>query len=668
MRKFLFLLSFFALVLLLSCSEDTINSSDPSTPFNKPSNEVRVFTETEANYVIELATEDTLVFSSSTPKEVVPEIGSIIQLPITENTPYGFLGRVVSVDVGDKIVVICELVSLDEAYPYLSLDVDLTKIDHFYGVFDEDGNRVDYSILDIDDSTSYETNGIGPMYKKSQYTTVSEFDWEKEKLSIPIPESWIKKFTKEKIDISGVIEMSLQGSSFKNDNKGEAKYIDIDIRPHVSIGGKLTGHIKQNKDNKKLWETPKLTFKGAIVVAGIVFPITVPIWMKAELKGDFSTSVELKYNKDWRLHYMFKDGKWSRLNSEDPVVEKENPWYVTEFEASGIFSIGPNFEVNVGVFSRTTGIGVECYPNAYLKAEASLTSENINPFDVNPEAEVGVGMEWRAYCRAKLFGKKVEPFSINLPDITFIKRTLSVFPNVSEFDAVASSLTAELSWRSDSYYLLSLLGVKTGATLFKPDGTEESYYPPYTHIDRLGQRYYSTNVYMLNPGSRYYAAPTISWFNWKWHGNKIPLETEARYHLGFRCINHSYDAIEFDFDLNNRYENVIDYTTEAKDYDGSPMRVHITASYDASSQTLNGIFDFFFYDNPSQQRKDGFSVSLATDDSGYVDCTKVIDNGGCYAALRIYKLSSLTAKRKRYNSPLVEDDCNIGIYNKHYTK
>ena len=138
--------------------------------------------------------------------------------------------------------------------------------------------------------------------------------------------------------------------------------------------------------------------------------------------------------------------------------------------------------------------------------------------------------------------------------------------------------------------------------------------------------------------------------------------------MGFRCTNHSYDVISFDFDLNNKTGNVIDYTTEANDYDGSPMRVHITATYNSSSQTLNGIFDFYFYDNPDQQRKDGFEVSLATDDSGYVDCSKVVDNGGCYAALRIHKTNSSAAASRVFNQPLVDDDCNVGIFNKNYTK
>lgn len=674
MRKSLILFCFFVFALLMSCSEDTLNVVDDTTPFNQPKSDVRVFTESEAGYVIEEATEDKIVFNGSTPSEIVPKVGSIIQLPISDNTPFGFLGRVVSVNSGDKIEVNTELVPLEEAYPNLSLDVDLTKIDHVYGVFDEDGNPVDFHIVDIaendQDATAYGED-VGKLQKKGKdddYVEFLELDWEKKKLSIPIPEKWVKTFTKENIDINGLVTLSFEGSSIKTDNKGEAKYIDIDIRPHVTVGGELVGHIKQltSSSTKKTWETPKLTFKGTVVVGGIVFPITVPIWLKAELKGDFSTSVELRYNKSWRLRYVYKDGKWCSPDYNDPEVVEDNPWYVTEFDASGKFSVGPDIEFNVGIFSRKVGFGMEFYPNAYLSAEASLSS--LNPFEFNPDVEVGIGMNWRAYCRSELFGKKVEPFSINLPDITFVKRTLSLFPNISEFDAVGGSLSAELSWRSDSHYLLSLLGVKTGATLFKPDNTEEYFFPDPTHTDRLGQRYYNVNVSGLRSGTTYYAAPNISWLRWNWHGEKKAIQTEAKYHLAFRCVNQSYDVIDFDFSLNDKSGNVIDYTTEATDYDGSPMRVHITATYDASNKTLNGTFDFYFYDDPSQKRKDGFSVSLASDDSGYVDCTKVIDNGGCYAALRIYKLTSTRAARKRYNKPLVKDDCNIGIFNKHYKK
>ena len=679
MRKSLFLLWILG-ALLFSCTEDKDELAAP-LPFNEPKSEVKVYTEAEANYVLEALAENAIVFEGSTPDNLLPPVGTIIQMPVTENTPYGFLGRVVSVDKGDVVTVTTETVPLDEAYPNLSLDVDLTKIDHVLGVFDDEGNPVEYYIKDIDDddeaaAESRATRGwFTDKDEDEDRHKVTEFDWEKKKLSIPIPEKWIKAFTKDKIDVDGVLELSFEGSDIKMDNKDDVKYIDVDIRPRLTVGGKITGHIKQldmpgSKNGKKTWETPKLTFKSVVVVGGVAFPITIPIWLKAELEGDFSTSIELRYNKSWRYHRVWKKWKWSEPEHDNPPVSKENPWYITEFEASGKFSFGPSFEINVGVFTATTGIGVECYPNAYLKAEASLSS--LNPFDFNPEVEIGIGMEWRAYCRAELFGKKVEPFSIDLPDIPFVKRTLSLFPNVSDFDAVGASSSADISWQSDTYYLLEPLGVKTGTKIYKRDYTEDaSYYPEPTSTDRKGQRHYNVNATGLQAGAVYYAAPTIKWLKWDWVADKdkwIQIETEAKYHLGFRCTNHSYDVISFDFDLNNKTGNVIDYTTEANDYDGSPMRVHITATYNSSSQTLNGIFDFYFYDNPDQQRKDGFEVSLATDDSGYVDCSKVVDNGGCYAALRIHKTSSSAAASRVFNQPLVDDDCNVGIFNKHYTK
>lgn len=669
MKKCLFVLWVLCIGLLTSCSEETFEPAESTAAYNEPSSEVRMYSEADASYVIEEPTETSIVFSGSTPDYALPKVGEVILMPESENTPFGFLGRVLKVDVGDKITVTTEIVPLEEAFPNLSIDVGLTKVKS-YGIFDEDGNPVDYYIEDVEEDT-VESNPTGNRYAKNKDEDppkIIEFDWEKKQVTIPIPESWVKMFTKEDIDLDGVLELSFEGTNIaKIDNKnGEAKYIDVDIRPRLTVGAKMTGHIKQvGDDGKKKWETKKLTYKGAVWIGAVCFPITIPIWLKAQLEGDFSTSVEVRYNKYWRLHYVYKDKKWSRQNDEVPAVDKTSPWYITEFDASGKFSVGPDFEVNVGVYTSKVGLGMEFYPNAYLKAEANLSS--LDPFAFNPEAEVGIGLEWRAYCRAELFGKKVEPFSIDLPDVPLAKLTLSLFPNISEFSAIGGSNSADLSWRSDSYYLLEPLGVKAGATLFMPDGAEKSFYPSPSHTDMKGQRYYNKNVTGLQSGTTYMVAPTIAFKKWKWHGEKQFIETEGKYHLAFRCTNHDYDVIEFDFDLNNKTGNVIDYTTEAQDYDGSPMRVHITATYNSANKTLNGTFDFFFYNDPDQKRKDGFSVSLATDDSGYVDCSKIIDNGGCYAALRIFKVGT-PAAMKRYLKPLVYDDCNIGIFNKHYKR
>ena len=231
MKKYYFLSWILGLVLLLSCSEDDNNEVADVTPFNQPRSEIKVFTEAEANYVSEEATENMLVFSSDTPDNVLPEVGSIIQMPITENTPFGFLGRVASIEKGDVITVTTETVPLDEAYPNLSIDADLTKITNVLGIFDEEGNEVEYYIEDIDKDQSVaegrQTRGWSvDKSKKEDRDKITEFDWEKKQLLIPIPEKWVEHFTKENIDISGLLEFSFEGSDIKIDNKDGVKYID----------------------------------------------------------------------------------------------------------------------------------------------------------------------------------------------------------------------------------------------------------------------------------------------------------------------------------------------------------------------------------------------------------------------------------------------------------
>lgn len=651
MRKYLFLSWILGFALLISCSDDK-NDQAEQTPFNQPNSEVKVYTEAEANYVSEEATEDALVFKSNTPDNVLPKVGSIIQMPISENTPYGFLGRVTEVKKGDKIVVTTEEVALDEAYPNLSIDTLINVLDGIEGVFDEEGNPVEYTIEEDDEA---QTRAVSP-----QTRSVAEYDWEKAKINIPIPTDFLGK----EFSAKGSIKVSFAGSKFDLDNKDGLKYLNLELHPSLALSAQITTEIKAAK---KEFKTKPLKIKARAVVGPVIIPITIPIYFKAGIKGEFTSTIQLNYSKACNAYVRYKDGKWSK--GCDPIKSgDESPWYVTSFDVNGSLYAGIDVEFIAGIYTRNAGVGVELYPNATLSASASLSS--IDPFKVNPDVTFGIGLESRVFCMAKLFSKKLEVFDIKLPDVTFFQRSIKLFPEISEFEANGGSSSAEISYISGSRYFLRLLGVKTGATVYKQDKTTEvnTYYPAHNREDRLGNLYYNTNVSGLQAGATYYAAPIISWLNFKWVGEKQEFSTEAKYHLGFRCSNHNYDVIAFDFDLNNQTGNVIDYTTEAQDYDGSPMRVHITATYNSSSQTLNGIFDFFFYNDPDQLRKDGFSVSLATDDSGYVDCSKVIDNGGCYAALRIYKTSSSSAAARRYAAPLVDDDCNVGIFNKNYAK
>ena len=643
------IVTFFSLLLLIlifaTCNDKLETSSLPE--FNKPSDNVRVYTEDEAKYVSENPTENTIIFDIDTPDNIIPEIGTIIQMPISENTPFGFLGKVAQIEMEDKIIIIAEEVALDEAYPMLSIDTTINILGDIIGVYDENDNPIEYT---IEEDTTNHTRSVG------------EFDWENKTLNIPIAPNLLG----ENFSAKGSLKVSFAGSKFDLDNKDELRYLNLELKPSISLSASITTKIK-NFIPKKEFKPLICKLKGRAVVGPVIIPITIPIYFKSEISGDFTSTLQLNYSKSCNAYVRYKNNQWSR-GCTPAGSGDDNPWYVTSFDVNGALCAGLDLEFIAGIYTRNAGIGFEVYPNASLSCNASLSS--VNPFHVNPSASFTLGLASRVFCMAKLFNKKLEVFDIKLADVVFFNRTLSLFPNISEFNAQGGNASAEISYKSDSYYLLQGLGLKTGTVIYESDGKTvfNTYYPAHTSIDKNGIRYYNVGVNGLRSGHIYYAAPIISFLNFNWPGDLKQIATEGNYTLAFRCSSQSYDVIKFDFSLNNTTGNTLDYTVEASDYDGSPIRTRITAKYDATNKTLSGVFDFYFYTDPGQQRQDGFTVSLANDDSGYVSCYKIIDNGACNAALRIYSSNSQTAQSKEYSEPLSNDGCNIGLYNKYYKR
>lgn len=654
MKKYLFLSFILSLLSLTSCYENKIETAEKAI-FNKPTENVRVYTKAETNYIAETVTGTTVDFSSSTPDDILPKKGEIIQMPISERTPNGFLGKVTSVEKeGSVITVTTEQVALDEAYPNLSIDTTFNFMDMIDGVYDEDGNPVEYEIVTLDSSEEARNTRAGG--------TAEAEEWDGKKVvRVKVDSKW------GDFSAGGYISFGFGMGQFSIDNKDGLKYLNIEANPYIDANVQVKATIKDFGKNIQPKRSKRVRFTFRLTAGPVIIPITVYGNFVVGAKGEITSTITLQYQKSQHCYVKYANGKWSK-GVESTGRFDGNPWYIQEFDFNGELYAGAECGVIFGLYSATSGVGVNLLPKISLEAEANYNI--IDPFKLNPQVSIAGKLESSIFVIAELFGWELAKWQLDLPEYTFFNQTLSLFPNISNFDATGGSSAAEISYQSDSYYLLQALNlVKTGATVFQDDQTTEvkTLYPASKKTDRYGVRYYNTNVTGLRAGTTYYAAPVISFLDHKWYGEKQEFFTEAKYNLGFRCSNHDYDVISFSFDLNNKSENVIDYTTEAADYDGSPMRVHITASYNAYNKTLNGLFDFYFYNSPEQKRKDGFTVSLANDDSGYVDCDKVIDNGGCYAALRIYKDNSAAA-RAVYDKPLVEDDCNVGLFNKNMKK
>lgn len=150
-KVFSFLIVFVAIVMANSCnsSDDIQIDAGNNSNYYTQTNAVNVLKEEAQQFIAESPTNDSLlVFSSSTPDEALPRVGTIIYVPITEKTPYGFLGKVTAIERGNVIMVKTESVPLEEAFDNLSVDTVMNLMDNVESVLDEDGNSIRYEIID----------------------------------------------------------------------------------------------------------------------------------------------------------------------------------------------------------------------------------------------------------------------------------------------------------------------------------------------------------------------------------------------------------------------------------------------------------------------------------------------------------------------------------------
>ncbi len=652
--------------LCISCYENIIDDTDPnmeSTQYFTKNYDIDILKDKTIEFIQQPGEDNSsIIFDGSTPEEALPKEGSKIYIPASEQLPYGFLGKVSHIERGSQIVVHTETVALDEVFDYLAIDTTFQVINEFEGVFDEEGNPIDFEFVNIEDVDLNDTE-IEPS-TKSHDGLYWDWDWSNQSLKFPV-NLYTGSSGKNKIEIQGIAYVGFRKFDFDLDIANKSlKYLNVDAVPYIQIGASSTvSTSKKLEASKRLGQ---FRFRITIItpVIPIIIPVTVYIYGNCGITGELSATLGLQYEYNCNCKISYRN---KQFNSDviPGNLSNKSPWTVGQFDVNGEIHTGVKFGVIAGLYSATTGIGFNVIPNLSLGANASLSSTDL--LKTNPSVNMNLKVGSEVYCAAELFGMQLAKYTLEFPEFVLWSQSIKLLPEINHFTAVGHSSTADISWDHDRLYFLAPLGVGTGTTVFKSDlSPVASYRPaPSNHTSSLINSY-AVNATGLEGGKTYYAAPFAYWGQYQWYGDMTEFTTEASYNLGFRCSSQSYDVISFSFSLNDTYENVIDYTTEAQDYDGSPMRVHILGQYNASTQTLDGIFDFYFYNDPGQQRIDGFSVSLATNDSGYVECNKVIDNGGCYASLRIYKSTDAAAAAKRYNKAVSDRKCSEGFYNNNY--
>lgn len=643
----------------MSCSDDKNDGSGNTGNGHTAQNTSVIVLENISQYIAdEVETDSLIVLSANTPDDLLPKIGSTIFIPISEKTPSGFLGKILSIEKGNPIKVFTESAPLEEVFQNLSIDTTLVDaISNVENIVDAEGNPIDFEIIDtlLTDTIDAPSN--------SRITRAGGY-WQGGVIKFP--------FTIAKGEdghkLSGLLYIDVKNFNFNIDVvNNEISYINFRADPTIKVTVKDETKIETNKNKLE-----KSTLIGTVNCAPITIPtpIAVPIILRPKLylylvygvQGSIKASVGLQYQTSFECEMSWKNKQWNnRFFSKGPKNEK--PWTVAEFDVSGEVYLGSKMGLLVGIYSATTGIGVNITPKFSLEADAKLSTEDL--FDINPEIELAAKWSGDLYFTASLFKRPIAHYSFSTPEYVVWSEKMYLLPQFENFEAIGSSSSGEVNYQIDSHYFLSVLGVKTGTQVYDSDKKTVigTYYPTPTKTDNKGVKYYNVGIEGLSSGKTYYAAPIASLFNFAWpSGQKHEFTTEANYRFDFRCDGQSYDIISFNFNLNDANSNSFLVTAEGQDYNNGPFfNAIIKGSLNKNSNTIEGTVEMNFIGLPEQRRIDAFSIPIGS--TGYVNTTKVLDNGACYTAVRITNNSDAKARALSFDGVILNNgsDCNVGL-------
>lgn len=615
---------------------------------------INILKEDAIPFIIEKVESDSLiVFSDQTPEEALPLIGGVLYIPISDNTPYGFLGRVTAIEKGNPIIVRTESVPLESVFEFVSIDTVFCLSNNIEGVYDEFGEPLEYEVVDSTLTDSPDATRAGNYWQGG----LIKFPFQIGDAPTGSDNSSHR--------LMGTFYLELNNYKFDLDiSDFNLKYVNVEADPLFKVSLSDESKIR----TPKKFEKQKLV--GFVNCTPIIIPtpIGIPIILRPRIYlyiiwggvGEVTASLTLQYQCGFQTEMHYRNGRWNNKFVSNGA-SNDKSWLVTDFDVNGELYFGSKVGILAGLYSATTGIGINASPKFSIGAEASLSTENL--LDINPQVNLAAKCSGDLYFTASLFKRPIAHYSFSTPEYVWWSKKIYLFPQFNDFTVTGGSLSGDVSYQIDNQSFLGMLGVKTGTRIYESDRKTvyDTFYPSVTSVDNEGFEYYNVNVTGLSAGKTYYAAPICSLFNFTWPSSKMhEFSTEASYHAGFRCDSYGHDNIYFDFSISQDSSNTFDMTEEFHDYDGDLERIHFTATYDKDANILSGVIDYHFYEYPDQRRQDAFVVSLDNDDSGYLYCSKVIDNGGCDKMVRIYKNNSTKSYPSTLSKPVIYSSCNIG--------
>ncbi len=438
MLKKIALLFLSILIIFTGCKKENVPSNE--TPPEPPKEELEglpieytlaeetvVYDKQQSEALLE-AGDDYFVLDGNAP---VPSIGEIICCPPTENIPYGFLGRVVSVSkstrAGGGNHVQCENVSLDEAFETLQLEAEINLSEYVEGITDDQGNAIDFKLANaaIIDSLSVDPDAIVDSLDidtkaEGAYEKCLELQIGDEDEDIVYGKLYCKNIMKLKIDIHPFSDPDIY-ISYENSTGVEGKMVlaalGIDLSQSIARLDLKIGRI--------LLGTPPV----------VVLTPNLFVDFKAVAKGKIGLNSAFEYkisHTKTDLTYVNED--WDYV-SRDLVNREEDCFKLAEIEIKGEFGFKPELGLEFWLYNmKENKIGLSLEGSYLAGCEAGFSFSDPNVVMESPALTFTTGLAAKAYGEVGIFGKTLARLELS-KNLVLEKLQKSILPQLKNLTA-----------------------------------------------------------------------------------------------------------------------------------------------------------------------------------------------------------------------------------------
>ncbi len=393
-----------------------------------------------------------IVIASSMAEEDIPQVGEIIICPITEATPNGYIGKVVSAEtMASGIEVQTEVVPLHEAFEELHISTTIDMAPYITSAQDGDGNELDFRM-------------------------VSDSEWPQAEPQTKAEATGNLNFalTVENDEFKGQV---YQSNSFIVDidiSLSKINRFDISIEKKSGIKGEWEMIGLETEDFKKT--LGELRVKSApIPIPGTPVTIVPALYTEVffERKAEVSLTAELGLLFEHQL-YTFSYNNGNPVSTSTDLLTGPKAYFqFNSLEAKGEMALGMSGGVKMEFWNEALlALGAEVTVKGTIGIGAEVSMEN-ELLESNIKASITPSLTTTIYAESFLFkmlGDEDGRIKNDIASLEIDILQLYALPRFSKIEKDTEGL--EMTAAADVDKLSLIWCEEKGFALFEKDGEE----------------------------------------------------------------------------------------------------------------------------------------------------------------------------------------------------